>query len=94
MSDLLEESELASTLKKMPDWEIEGKCIERTVEFEEFTEAMDFVNLVAEVAEDSQHHPEIDIRYSQVILRLTTEDVGGITELDIEMAHRIDNLAD
>ena len=94
MSDLLDEGAVAAALKKMPDWELEGKAIERTVEFEDFAEAVDFVNLVAEVAEDSQHHPEIDIRYSQVILRLTTEDVGGITELDIEMAHRIDNLAD
>lgn len=94
MSDVLEEGEVTSALKKMPDWELEGNSIERTVEFEEFMEAIDFVNLVAEVAEDSQHHPEIDIRFSQVVLRLRTEDVGGITELDIEMAHRIDNLAD
>ena len=94
MSDLIDEGELTAALKKMPDWEVEGKSIERIVEFEEFMDAIDFVNLVAKVAEDSQHHPEIDIRYSQVILRLTTHDVGGITELDIEMARRIDNLAD
>jgi 4a-hydroxytetrahydrobiopterin dehydratase len=94
MSDLLDEGEVTAALKKMPDWELEGNSIERTVEFEEFMEAIDFVNLVAEVAEDSQHHPEIDIRFSQVVLRLRTEDVGGVTELDIEMAHRIDNLAD
>lgn len=94
MSDLLDDAEVSAALKKMPDWEVEGKSIERTVEFEEFMEAIDFVNLVAEVAEDSQHHPEIDIRFSQVVLRLRTEDAGGITELDIEMAHRIDNLAD
>ena len=94
MSDLLEQDEVSAALKKLPEWELEGKSIERTVEFEDFTEALDFVNLVAEVAEDSQHHPEIDIRYSQVTLRLTTHDVGGITGLDTEMAHRIDNLAD
>lgn len=92
MSDLLDENELAAVLKKFPDWDIEGKALTRTVEFEEFTEAIDFVNDLAEVAEEAQHHPDIDIRYVRVTVSLTTHEVGGITDADLEIAQRVDNL--
>ncbi|MDA0767049.1 MAG: 4a-hydroxytetrahydrobiopterin dehydratase [Verrucomicrobia bacterium] len=94
MSDLLDQKELAAALKKLPEWEIEGKALVRTIEFEEFTEAIDFVNDLAEVAEDAQHHPDIDIRYVRVTVSLTTHEVGGITDDDLEIAQRIDNLVD
>lgn len=94
MSDLISDDDLSAALKKLPEWELEDAAISRTVEFEEFMEAIDFVNLVAEVAEDAHHHPDIDIRESRVTISLTTHDVGGVTELDLEMANRIDNLAD
>lgn len=94
MSDLIKEDAIAAQLRKCPEWELEGGSIVRTVEFESFGEAVDFVNDLAEIAEEAQHHPDIDIRYSKVTLRLTTHDKGGLTELDIEMAQRIDNLTD
>lgn len=94
MSDLLEEAELTGALKKCPEWELEGKGITRAVEFEEFREAMDFVNDLAELAEEAHHHPDIDIRYTKVKLILTTHDAGGLTESDFEMALRIDRLID
>jgi 4a-hydroxytetrahydrobiopterin dehydratase len=94
MSDLLEDDDLTSALKKCPEWEYEKKSITRTVEFEEFMDAIDFVNDLAEIAEEAQHHPDITIRHTKVSLRLTTHDMGGVTELDIELAARIDNLVD
>lgn len=96
MSDVLKDKELDQALKKCPEWEVseDGKEITRTIEFEEFTEAIDCVNDIAEIAEEAQHHPDFDIRYSKVILRLTTHDEGGVTPADIEMAGRIDNLVD
>lgn len=94
MSELITAEELEAVLKKCPEWEAEGKAITRTVEFEEFSEAIDFVNDLAEIAEEAQHHPDIDIRYTKVTLVLTTHDVGGVTELDVELAQRIDNLVD
>ncbi len=93
MSDLLEDEELAA-LKKCPEWDYENKAISRTVEFEEFTEAIDFVNDLAEIAEEAQHHPDITIRHTKVTLKLTTHDAGGVTDLDIELAQRVDNLVD
>lgn len=94
MSDLLEDNDLTAALKKCPEWEYEKKSITRTVEFEEFMDAIDFVNDLAEIAEEAQHHPDIIIRHTKVTLRLTTHDMGGVTELDIELAARIDNLVD
>ena len=94
MPDTIAPENIATLLKKCPEWELEGSEITRTVEFESFGEAVDFVNDLAEVAEEAQHHPDIDIRYARVILRLTTHDAGGLTEADFEMAQRIDNLVD
>ncbi|MFU8893788.1 MAG: 4a-hydroxytetrahydrobiopterin dehydratase [Luteolibacter sp.] len=94
MSELLEEEELQIALRKCPEWENEKKCITRTIEFEEFNDAIDFVNDLAEIAEEAQHHPEIIIRHTRVKLKLTTHDAGGITELDIQLAQRVDNLVD
>ena len=52
------------------------------------------MNAVAEMAEDVQHHPDIDIRYNKVTITLTTHSVGGLTRNDIELAAGIDNIAD
>ena len=65
MAELIKADELKNRLKKIPEWELEKKHIERTFEFDEFSEAIDFVNSVAEVAEDEEHHPDIDIRLQQ-----------------------------
>ena len=94
MSDLLDSSELDDALKKCPEWEPEGKAIARTIEFEDFNDAIDFVNDLAEIADKAQHHPDILISYNKVTLTLTTHDSGGVTELDIEVAQRVDNLVD
>ena len=81
-------------LKKLPEWELEKKHIERLFEFDEFSEAIDFVNSVAEIAEEEEHHPDIDIRFNKVRLVLTSHNKGGLTERDFELAEKIDNLAE
>lgn len=94
MSELLEDADLTAALKKCPEWDYEKKAISRSVEFEEFMDAIDFVNDLAEIAEEAQHHPDITIKHTKVTLKLTTHDAGGVTELDIEFAQRVDNLVD
>jgi 4a-hydroxytetrahydrobiopterin dehydratase len=94
MSELLEAEDLSAALKKCPEWEHEKNAITRTIEFEEFMDAIDFVNDLAEIAEEAQHHPDITIRHTKVTLLLTTHDVNGVTELDIELAQRVDHLVD
>lgn len=95
MADLLDANEIKQGLKRVPEWELEkNKAIERTFEFDDFTLAMDFVNAVAEIAEEEDHHPDIDIRYNKVTLRLSTHSEGGLTENDFDLAERIDTLAE
>jgi 4a-hydroxytetrahydrobiopterin dehydratase len=94
MAELIKADDLKNRLKKVPEWELEKKHIERTFEFDDFTEAVDFVTAVAEVAEDEEHHPDIDIRYNKVRLILSTHSKGGLTELDFSLAERIDTLAE
>ncbi|MCG8603313.1 MAG: 4a-hydroxytetrahydrobiopterin dehydratase [Verrucomicrobiales bacterium] len=94
MSDLIEEEEIEVLLKKVPEWDHEEKSITRSVEFAEFMEAIDFVNAVAEIAEDAGHHPDIDVRWTTVGLALTTHDAGGLTDSDFEVARKIDTLID
>src|SRR5471030_1432697 len=94
MADLMKGDELKTRLKKVPEWELEKKHIERTFEFDDFSESIDFVNGVAEVAEDEEHHPDIDIRYNKVRLILSTHSKGGLTELDFGLAERIDTLSE
>jgi 4a-hydroxytetrahydrobiopterin dehydratase len=94
MSDLLEAEDLSAALKKCPEWEYEKNSINRTFEFEEFMDGIDFVNSVADIADEAQHHPDIRINYTKVTLKLTTHDAGGVTEADVELAQRVDNLVD
>jgi 4a-hydroxytetrahydrobiopterin dehydratase len=94
MADLMKADELKTRLKKIPEWELEKKHIERTFEFDDFADAIDFVNAVAEVADEEEHHPDIDIRYNKVRLVLSTHSKGGLTELDFGLAERIDTLAE
>jgi 4a-hydroxytetrahydrobiopterin dehydratase len=92
MADLIKQSELKDRMKKIPEWELEKNQIERTFEFDDFVEAIDFVDRVAEVAEEEEHHPDIDIRYNKVRLAVSTHSKGGLTELDFNLAERIDTL--
>ena len=94
MPNLLSSKDIKDRLKKIPEWEVEKNHIERTFEFDDFADAIDFVNAVAEVAEEEEHHPDIDIRYSKVRLVLSTHSKGGLTELDFALAERIDTLSE
>jgi 4a-hydroxytetrahydrobiopterin dehydratase len=86
------EAELAGYLARVPQWTREGIEITRTFTFRNFREAMGFVVQVALLAERADHHPDIDIRYKQVTLRLSTHSAGGLTEKDFALAQQIDQL--
>ena len=89
---LIELTELTGELLPA-GWSCNGKVLERWFEFNEFREALNFVNRVGELAEAMDHHPEIDIRYRRVRLELTTHSAGGITELDLEFSKNLSERA-
>ena len=76
-----------------PEWSRADAEITRTYEFEDFNEAMRFVNHVADEAEKANHHPDIDIRWNQVTLTLSTHSEGGLTNKDLALADIADGLA-
>jgi len=82
--------EIGDLLGEVPQWQLVEGHIERTFVFERFVDAIEFVNIVAEIAEGAGHHPDVDIRYTSVKLVLVTHDAGGLTLKDFEVAKRID----
>jgi 4a-hydroxytetrahydrobiopterin dehydratase len=74
-------------------WNEVDDALVREFRFDGFREAIAFVNRVAELAEEADHHPDVDIRYNRVTLRWTTHSAGGITERDHELAARSAALA-
>jgi 4a-hydroxytetrahydrobiopterin dehydratase len=76
------------------DWIDSGGALERTVELPSFRQAVALVNLVAELAEAENHHPDITISYRKVTFRWTTHSAGGITERDRTLAAMTDELID
>jgi 4a-hydroxytetrahydrobiopterin dehydratase len=89
---LLDDDAVAAELEGLA-WERDGHALTRTREFPTFADAIAFVDRVAEVADALDHHPDIDVRYRRVDLRVTTHSAGGITPMDLEFAQRIDGLA-
>jgi len=87
--ELLDTNRLAALAQSLPDWNIVDSQVERWFEFSSFKLALEFVQQVAEIAEQMDHHPDIDIRYRKVRLSLTTHSAGGLTSLDVEAAARI-----
>ena len=74
-------------------WTREATSLHRTFELPSFAAAIRLVDDVAAIAEEMDHHPDIDIRYSKVTFTLSTHSKGGVTELDHELARRIDEVA-
>ncbi|WP_255195452.1 4a-hydroxytetrahydrobiopterin dehydratase [Halorarius litoreus] len=92
MTDLLSDEEIAAQL---PDgWTREGDEITRTFEFDSYLEGVGFAAGAGGLAEEAFHHPDMHVGWREVTVTLTTHDAGGITEKDISLAGRLNDLAD
>jgi 4a-hydroxytetrahydrobiopterin dehydratase len=91
-SIVLTSPEILTALQSLPGWKLKRNAIERAYEFSDFVQAMGFVNRLAEAAEAVNHHPDITINYNKVKLSLTSHDAGGVTQRDIRMAGRLNEL--
>jgi 4a-hydroxytetrahydrobiopterin dehydratase len=78
--------------KQISGWKIEEDEIEKVFEFSDFPSAIDFVNKVAKVAEELNHHPDIQIHYNKVEIDLTTHEIGAVSQKDVDVASRIDSI--
>jgi 4a-hydroxytetrahydrobiopterin dehydratase len=85
--------ELERLLKEVPAWEVRNGRLHRHFAFRGFTEAMRFVNAMAEVAESEGHHPDFTVHYREVDVEVWTHAIGGLSENDFILAAKIDEVA-
>lgn len=93
MRQPLSDLEIQRALGGLPGWSRRGDAITKTFAFEKFLDGIGFVDRVATLAEELDHHPDIDIRYTKVTMTLSTHDAGGITRSDLTLADRIESAA-
>ena len=90
--DTLDHGQIEAALGELDGWSYDDEALVKTFRFNDFVHAVDFVERLAQVAEDRQHHPDIDIRYNKVTLRLVTHSAGGVTGNDVGLAGAVERL--
>jgi 4a-hydroxytetrahydrobiopterin dehydratase len=94
VSELLSEKDVAAALAELDGWSGDTSAIRRTVTASDFPTAIRIVDDVAVVAEELDHHPDIDIRWKRATFALSTHSAGGVTGKDVELARRIDSVSE
>lgn len=92
MRQPLSDLEIQRALGSLAGWTRRGDTLTKTFSFDRFPDGIAFVHRVAKIAEDMNHHPDIDIRYTKVAMTLSTHDAGGITQSDLDLAGRIESV--
>jgi 4a-hydroxytetrahydrobiopterin dehydratase len=88
--EILTPDELSAALETLDGWTIEGNTLKKSLKFDNFAAALDYVNRVGALAEAADHHPDITFGWGYAHIALTTHDRGGITDVDIALAKQID----
>ncbi len=88
----LNDEEITLSVAGLPGWKLEGKFIVKKYRFREFLYGIAFVNEIAHLSEEKNHHPFISIDYKLVTLRLTSWNAGGLTDLDVALARKYDEI--
>ena len=87
----LNPDEITDKLRTLPGWERKGDTIAKQYTFKEFMDGIRFINRIAEIAEQMDHHPDgMTVNYRRITFTLTTHDQGGITEKDFKLADAIE----
>jgi 4a-hydroxytetrahydrobiopterin dehydratase len=94
MADLLTDDQLDEALRTtLTGWQVEEGLLVRSIQAADFLSGIRLVDAVAAAAEERDHHPDIDIRWTTVTFRLATHSEGGLTSKDVDLAAEIDRLA-
>lgn len=88
----LEQAEIDARLAGLTGWKREGEAIVRRFECGDFVGSVEFVDAIVAPAEALGHHPDIEVSWATVTVRITTHSAGGLTEADFDLAERIDQL--
>lgn len=73
-------------------WQETNNKLTKTFTFDDFKASLEFVDKIGAVAEEEQHHPDIELSWGKVVVHLSTHSAGGVTEKDRALAERIDTL--
>ncbi len=92
MRPKLSDLEIQRALGSLSGWSRRSDALTKTFTFARFSDGIAFVDRVAVSADKANHHPDIDIRYTKIVISLSTHDAGGITESDIALAREIEGL--
>ena len=90
MRQKLSDLEVQRALGGLPGWARRGGALTKTFSFDRFADGIRFIDRLARVADDMNHHPDIDVRYTKVTIMLSTHDAGGITQDDLRLAEKIE----
>ena len=92
---LLDDAAITAGLTTLPGWTLseDKTSISTSVELVDFVAALDLVNLIGHEAEQRAHHPDIDIRWNTVTMVLSSHSEGGLTQADLDLAQRINDIA-
>ncbi len=88
----LSPDELSGALRELPSWSGDTGGIRRTIELPSFQDAVAAIVSIADIAEEMDHHPDMDLRWRTVHVNVVTHSAGGVTDLDLQLARRIDTL--
>ena len=91
---LLSADEVASRLASLHGWTLEEKRISKRFEFKDFREAVNFLTEITPVADEQNHHPDVQIHWNELTLTLWTHASGGLTERDFRLAGTIDKMTE
>ncbi|MFN2557797.1 MAG: 4a-hydroxytetrahydrobiopterin dehydratase [Nitriliruptorales bacterium] len=90
--ETLSDQEIEGALAELPGWEFDGEAITKTYALSSFREAIEFINDIADVAEDANHHPDLEIYYDKVVVSFRTHSADAVTDKDVEMAREVEAL--
>ncbi|MFC1563311.1 4a-hydroxytetrahydrobiopterin dehydratase [candidate division KSB1 bacterium] len=89
----LDGEKLREFMKQVSGWLlVDGKKIQKKYIFNNFVEAMEFVNMVAGIAENEGHHPDIFVHYNEVTIYLWTHKINGLYDNDFILAAKVDEI--
>lgn len=94
MAELLNPDDVRAALAQLAGWSGDGKQISRSVKAPTFAGGIRLVDEVAVIADEMDHHPDIDIRWTTITFTCATHSKGGVTDADLTLARRINELAD
>jgi len=92
MPAALDSTRVTELLKTIPGWSLANGQIQRTFNFKNYYETMAFVNAVAWIAHQADHHPDLQVGYNKCTIAYSTHDVGGLSDSDFASAAKVNQL--